>query len=178
LRWNQPGFAQTENHPVSVVSCLDAVAFCEWLSQHEQAVYRLPTEEEWEYACRANTTGIRHCDSESMPGFDWFGVNSGHRAHPVGQKKPNPFGLHDMYGNVREWCADWYDETLYQRRVNDSAAIAVPGSTPARSIRGGSFMDLRPFMRTSMRLFNAQHNRYTNIGFRVVREEGGAIKDM
>ena len=170
LSWKNPGFPQTDEHPVCVVSWHDAVAFCNWLSGEEQVVYRLPKEHEWEYACRAHTTGIRHCGKQLLSRYDWDLTNSNLRTHPVGQKLPNPFGLYDLYGNVREWCADWYDETLYKRRVKDPTAMPIEQPTQPRCVRGGSFMDLPPFMRTSMRLHSTINNRITNLGFRVVKE--------
>jgi formylglycine-generating enzyme required for sulfatase activity len=98
--WRSPGFEQTDDHPVVNVSWNDASAFCEWLSGQEGQKYRLPTEAEWEYACRAGSQ-TRYCfgDDEKMLGeYAWYAANSGSRTHAVGEKKPNAFGLHDMHG--------------------------------------------------------------------------------
>jgi formylglycine-generating enzyme required for sulfatase activity len=100
--WQSPGLEQTDDHPVVNLSWNDAVAFCEWLSRKEGVTYRLPTEAEWEYACRAGTT-TRYSfgdDEASLGEFAWFEGNSNRATHPVGQKSRNHWGLHDMYGNV------------------------------------------------------------------------------
>ena len=142
-------FVQTDNHPVVCVSWNDAQEFCAWLSRKENATYRLPTEAEWEYACRAGTTTRFHSgddeDSLQRAGniadaslqLKWFGTPPG-GAEPIplppyakpwndgypftapgGQFEPNPFGLYDMHGNVGEWCSDWYAEDYYQQSPTD-----------------------------------------------------------
>ena len=90
------------------VSWNDAVAFAEWLSRKEGKTYRLPTEAEWEYACRAGTTTRYHFgdDVSKLGDHAWYDGNSGSKTHAVGQKRPNAWGLFDMQGNVREWCSD------------------------------------------------------------------------
>jgi formylglycine-generating enzyme required for sulfatase activity len=108
--WKRPYFTQTDAHPVVCVSWNDAVKYCEWLSGKTGTVFRLPTEAEWEYACRAGT-GTRYYtgDNENDLGrAGWYNGNSGKTTHPVGQKEANRWGLYDMHGNVWEWCNDWY----------------------------------------------------------------------
>jgi formylglycine-generating enzyme required for sulfatase activity len=98
-------------NPVENVTWDNAVEFCRKLSEKTGKAVRLPTEAEWEYACRAGSkTRYSFGDSDSALGnYVWYGANSGGKLHPVGQKKPNAYGLYDMHGNVFEWCADWYD---------------------------------------------------------------------
>lgn len=112
LSWRSPGFATADDHPVVGVSWNDAQKFCRWLTEREGAagrlpagqIFRLPTEAQWEYAARAGTTD----DLEDATEFAWYRQNSGGVLHPVGTKKANPWGLHDMQGNVWEWVHDWY----------------------------------------------------------------------
>jgi formylglycine-generating enzyme required for sulfatase activity len=112
FNWRNPGFDQTENHPVVGISWNDAQQFCTWLTEREGSagrlpagyVFRLPTEAQWEYACRAGSTD----DLENAEEVAWYAPNSGGFPHPVGTKKPNPWGLYDMQGNVWEWVHDWY----------------------------------------------------------------------
>ena len=150
------------------VSWFDAVIFCNKLSEKEGRKpfyeiddkdvrvpdwngpgYRLPTEAEWEYACRANaSTPTRYSfgdDAAQLDEYGWFQVNSS-RPHPVGKKKPNGFGLHDMHGNVSEWCWDWYGEGYYKQSREDDPTGPAPRPAPGlgRVFRGGSsFMGAR-----------------------------------
>ena len=115
-----PSHFKGPQHPVETVSWDDAVKFCDKLSAlpEEQAAgrtYRLPTEAEWEYACRAgSTTGIRTGTTPRLGDHAWFTDNSSATTHPVGEKRPNAWGLYDMHGNVLEWCADWYERNTTQ----------------------------------------------------------------
>jgi len=89
-----------------------------WRCNFEADGYRLPTEAEWEYACRAGTTGKRHLDTDDehdLGRYAWYAPNAGKQTHPVGRKRPNPWGLYDMYGNVAEWCHDWYGPSTTRR---------------------------------------------------------------
>ena len=126
-----PGFPQTDDHPVVNVSWSDATAFCQWLSKKQGVKYHLPTEAQWEYACRAGTTTFWCCgDSETtLREYAWSNANSGGKTRAAGQLKPNAWGLCDMHGNVLEWCADWYAEDYYaQSPPND------PSGPTARSL--------------------------------------------
>ena len=107
---NNPSFNKAANKPVEQVSWDDAVEFCRKLSVREGAEYRLPTEAEWEYACRAGTTTAYSFgdDASRLGDYAWYIENSGRTTQPVGEKLPNAWGLYDMHGNVREWCQDWY----------------------------------------------------------------------
>jgi formylglycine-generating enzyme required for sulfatase activity len=127
-------------HPVDQVSWSDAVEFCKRLSELPEEkkagrVYRLPTEAEWEYACRAGSTTAYSFgeSSQSLGDYAWFSNNSDDRTHPVGQKKPNAWGLYDMHGNVFEWCSDWYAE-YPKGAVSDPAGPKVSSD---RVYRGG-----------------------------------------
>ncbi len=102
----------SDNAPIIGVSWHDALAYCKWLSEKTGDNYRLPTEKEWEYACRAGTTTKWSFgdDESKLKECAWYYENSDEKTHPVGEKKPNPWGLYDMHGNVWEWCKDWYDE--------------------------------------------------------------------
>ncbi len=115
--WNgEIGFPQTDHHPVVNISWNDSAAFCQWLSQKQNGWrFTLPTEARREYACRAGTTTFWHFgdNADKLPEYGWFRANSGDQSHPVGQLKPNAFGLYDMHGNAWEWCTDHYGANYY-----------------------------------------------------------------
>jgi formylglycine-generating enzyme required for sulfatase activity len=176
--WLNPGFEQTDEHPVVIVSWEDAVAFAEWLAREEHTTYRLPTEAEWEYACRAgSTTRYSFGDDEARLGeYAWFDGNSENKTHPVGQKRPNAFGLYDMPGNVWELCADWYDEKYYA----SSPAADPPGATHAslHVIRGGSWF-YAPFgCRPAFRRTIAPGHTGSITGFRVALDQSETPKAL
>jgi formylglycine-generating enzyme required for sulfatase activity len=135
--WKNPRWEQSDAHPVVRVSWKDAVAYCEWLSREEGATYRLPTEAEWEYACRAGApTAYWFGDDEARLGeYAWYSGNSGSRAHPAAAKQPNGWGLYDMHGNVWQWCSDRYGE--YRKEDNQNPQGAKEGGL--RVLRGGSW---------------------------------------
>lgn len=152
--WLKPGFAQSDKNPVVSVSWEDATAFCRWLSKKEGKTYRLPTEAEWEYACRAGTTS-RFQFGDDPRGLvkvgnvldlaakrtypQWPGAldaNDGHvHTSPVGTFAPNRFGLYDMHGNVWEWCQDWYDAKYYAK--SPASDPIGPARGDRRLFRGG-----------------------------------------
>ena len=129
-------------NPVDSVSWNDATEFCKKLSEKTRQTVRLPTEAEWEYACRAGTqTPFSFGDDPSYLGaYAWWGRNSAKTTHPVGQKKPNSWGLYDMHGNVEEWCADWWEECP-KGPVTDPAGPATAIGSGTRVLRGGSWFD-------------------------------------
>jgi formylglycine-generating enzyme required for sulfatase activity len=140
---NNPSTLRGLNLPVETVSWDDAVAYCKKLTERErvaaritaQQAYRLPTEAEWEYAARAGTTGARYGELDAIA---WHAGNSGSQTHSVKQKAANAWGLHDMLGNVWEWCSDWYGD-YPSGSVTDQMG---PSSGSARVNRGGSWNDV------------------------------------
>ncbi len=166
--WSNPGYPVSDEHPVTLVTYADATAFCRWLSEREGLAYRLPTEAEWEYACRAGTSGSRYFELTELGGHCWSLLNATMQASPCGGKHSNPWGLFDMNGNVREWCFDWYSSVAYQ-----SASESQPFGPPLgekRVIRGGCFIDLTSFMQSTHRGYMNADTARNNQGFRVLRE--------
>ena len=178
----------TDDYPVENVSWLDAVQFCNALSKRDRlphyyqlkgdkverpnpkgAGYRLPTEAEWEYACRAGTK-TRYSfgsDSRMLGDCEWFGGSSGGITHPVGQKRANDFGLFDMHGNVAEWCSDWMDGGYYKQSVT----VDPPGRSKGidRVTRGGSWKHEPAACRSAQRGWVGPAYRNIDLGFRVAR---------
>jgi formylglycine-generating enzyme required for sulfatase activity len=171
LNWRNPGFkrVQADDQPVVQICREDAIAFCEWLTQREGMLYRLPTEAEWEYACRAGTDGPWSFgnDKEALGDYAWYKQNAGATTHPVGRKHPNAFGLYDMYGNVWEWCKDRY---LPGYDPPDSSATNGASSPEEYVIRGGSFgSSATEEARSASRRGAVVGYRYHSCGFRVRR---------
>ena len=182
--WRKVGFDQTDEHPVVGVSWNDATAFCKWLSDKEGTTYRLPTEAEWEYACRAGST-TRYSggdDPEDLaltgnvadstakaqfPDSKWTIRGSDGYAYtaPVGKFRANKFGLYDMHGNVSEWCADWYDAAYYRESPSEDPAGPATGSH--RMYRGGGWIYYLWFCRSADRARNGPAQRSNYLGFRV-----------
>lgn len=134
-----PGCSMADDMPVTHISWDDADKFCRWLSEQEKTVYRLPTEAEWEYACRAGTRTLYSFgdDGKKISDYGWFkdNVTPNGTLGRVGEKLSNPFGLHDVHGNVWEWCQDFYDPKAYEKSsVNDPTG---PASGIERVLRGG-----------------------------------------
>jgi formylglycine-generating enzyme required for sulfatase activity len=158
--------AGLEQHPVVNVSWEDADAYAKWLKM------RLPTEAEWEYACRAGSSG-EYCfgDNEGELGeYAWFDSNSGGETHPVGTREPNKWRLYDMHGNVWEWCQDWYDEKYYS---NSSAVDPKgPGSGTSRVLRCGGWGGVARNCRSAFRNYGGPDLRFGFLGFRVGRSSG------
>jgi RNA polymerase sigma factor (sigma-70 family) len=152
----------TRCFPVELVSWGDATAFCRDLAHRTGRNARLPSEAEWEYACRAGTkTAYFFGDNrEQLGDYAWYGANCDSQTHPVGGKKPNPWGLYDMHGNVWQWCADWFDE-------RDPIAPVVRYTERSRVVRGGSWYSLAGSSRAARRNGFPAGGSGVYLGFRV-----------
>ncbi|MCA8988873.1 MAG: formylglycine-generating enzyme family protein [Planctomycetaceae bacterium] len=177
--------------PVVNVTQYSAKTFCEWLSVLTGDYYRLPTEAEWEYACRAGTTTTYSFgdDLSQLQQYAWFYTNSDERYHPVGQKKPNPWGLYDMHGNVSEWCLDQYLPGYYRvlsKHQPVEFPLAIPAALYPRVVRGGSWDSDAEYLRSAARDYSKEdwkiadpqlprspwyHTDASWNGFRVIRPE-------
>jgi formylglycine-generating enzyme required for sulfatase activity/energy-coupling factor transporter ATP-binding protein EcfA2 len=165
---DEPSSFKGDDLPVEGISWWQAKGYCEKLSALTGKTYRLPTEAEWEYAARGGTTTeYSFGDDKSMLGeYAWFRENAGGETHPVGQKKPNPFGLYDMHGNVWEWVEDHYHEN-YVGAPTDGSAWLTDDDTAYRVLRGGSWYDVYVF-RSAYRINGHPDIRNYANGFRVV----------
>lgn len=143
------------DHPAVGMSQYAAIQFCKWLYTRTGVFYRLPTEAEWEYAVRAGTTDPYFFGSnpDELEQYAWYDDNSGGETHPVGNKKPNPWGLYDMYGNVSEWTADQYIPDFYSEFKDSTAVdpIAKAVNLYPHTLRGGSFADDPEALRSANR---------------------------
>ena len=164
--WRDPGFAQTEDHPVVCVSWLDAQAYVAWLAgQSSGKPYRLPTEAEWEYCCRAGTT------TAYSTGDDITTEHASFARHTPGTAscfrcRPNAWGLQDLHGNVWEWCEDnWHSDYTGSPPHDGSAWIG--GDPSKRVLRGGSWIGYPQYLRSAYRDGDAPTFRDKDVGFRV-----------
>jgi formylglycine-generating enzyme required for sulfatase activity len=157
-----------DDHPLVNVSWNDAAAFCAWLSEKEGEKSHLPSEVQWEYACRAGatTTWYSGDDEGTLRKHAWFQANAEDKTHPVGQKSPNAWGLYDMHGNVWEWCQDRFGEPYPTSPLEDPSR-AAGGSSRVR--RGGGWAVGAPVCRASYRGWFAGSGRYGDLGFRIAR---------
>jgi len=157
------------NRPVEQVSWNDVQEFLRKLNEQEKGKpYRLPTEAEWEHAARAGTTTV-YCfgdDPERLSEYAWYDKNSGHTTHPVGQLKPNAWGLCDVQGNVWEWVQDWYAADYYGQRPNLDRDPQGPDKGEARVLRGGSWYYGARSVRIAYRRGYEPGDRFGGIGFR------------
>ena len=182
-----PSYSKGDNLPVETVSWFDAIEYCNKRSQKEGLTpaysisgtgdnrtvswnrnangYRLPTEAEWEYACRAGTTTVYNTGANINDNTGWYNSNSGRKTHPVGQKSANAWGLYDMHGNVWEWCWDWYGDYSSGSQTDPMGA----SSGTDRVHRGGCWGNSAGYLRSAIRDFNDPSCRYGSLGFRLVR---------
>lgn len=155
---------KTGDAPVDSVTWDQATEYCQKMTRIDRDAgvlpedweYRLPTESEWEYACRAGSSEARHGEPQDVA---WYHTNAGDKPHPVGQKTPNAWGFHDMLGNVWEWCQDWY--WAYNKSY--------------RCMRGGCYLSSARFCRASQRWGRHPHDRSRSIGFRLLATTAGSF---
>jgi formylglycine-generating enzyme required for sulfatase activity len=177
-----------EGYPAICMTQFAAKMYCKWLSAKTGHYYRLPTEADWEYACRAGTTTAYSFgnDPEKLAAYAWSTDNSDEKYHKVGKKKPNPWGLYDMHGNVAEWCLDQYSPDRYKKlgdKLIDNP-VTVVTKTYSQVARGGSWTEEAPALRSAARRASSKDWKlqdpqipksvwyYTDaqfVGFRVIR---------
>ena len=161
---------QGDDRPVETVSWEDCQGFIAKVDAEARRQFgggaRLPTEAEWEYACRAGTTG-RYGGNGNLDDMGWYSGNSGSETHPVGQKRTNAWGFYDMHGNVWEWCSDWFGS--YEGDATDPIGAA---SGVNRVLRGGSWDSLARFCRSAFRFRLNPGNRRDGDGFRLCCSAG------
>jgi formylglycine-generating enzyme required for sulfatase activity len=185
--WADPGFEQTDAHPVTCTSWNDAVAYAQWLSTKTGHRYRLPSASEWEYAARAGSAAAlpwgadpaAACDNANVadqraarryPGWDVFACDDGYvNTSPVSTYKPNAFGLDDMLGNVFQWTLDCW-RADYVGAPSDGAA-RQDGDCGQRELRGGSWFSEPAYVRPAYRNHFAADYRTSSVGFRLVRDD-------
>jgi len=154
--------------PVEMVNWEDCQKFLKRLNDKVRGErFQLPTEAQWEYACRAGSK-TRYCfgdDEKQLGEYGWYEKNSGNTTHPVGEKKPNGWGLYDMHGNVWEWCQDWYGDGYYATSPTDDPMGAATGSH--RVVRGGWWFDPAGLCRSAFRGLSESGRRFEDLGLRV-----------
>ena len=159
-----------EHHPMIFVSWHGAKAYCKWLSEKNSHTYRLPSEAEWEYAAKGGiySQGFLYAGSNKLKEVGWYDINSHTEPKPVGLKCPNKLGLHDMSGNVFEWCEDhWHDD--YNDALKDGSAWGGDKENEERVVRGGSWYYYDDYCRVSFRFSFIHNYRFINVGFRLAR---------
>ncbi len=168
LSWRTPSYEQTPAHPVASLTWTEAQVFCKWLGEKTSRSVRLPTEAEWEYACRAGSKTRYYFgdDDKQLGDYAWYNGNSNGKAHPVAQKKPNAFGLYDMHGNITELCLDILDNEYYAK----SKPVDPQGPTSGnrRIARGGTWWFDSRMARSACRGPYLGPNWPSRDGFRVV----------
>jgi sulfatase modifying factor 1 len=164
--WHYPGFIQGKDHPVVCVTWFDALEFCLWLSAKTGKSYRLPTEAEWEFSCRAgsDTRWFSGDYPIDLKQYAWLESNSENETRPVALKSPNSLGLYDLHGNIWEWCQDWFGPYTEEA---DSLDPKGPQSGIYRIARGGSWIDSEEHATSSFRCRIKPFQHANNIGFRV-----------
>jgi formylglycine-generating enzyme required for sulfatase activity len=166
---DEPSCFEGDNRPVECITWNKVQEFIKKLNELENTdKYRLPSEVEWEYACKAGTDTIYFFGNSGLQldEYAWYYLNSSHETHSVGQKKPNPWGLHDMYGNVWEWCQDRYHR-IYEEDLAEGTAWEIVGNT-AIALRGGAWVSYSNKCHSSYRSsFDSDYGLYS-VGFRLL----------
>ena len=166
---SNPSDLKGPKNPVENVSWDDCQGFCAKLGASFRGTFRLPSEAQWEYACRAGSAG-KYCfgaNKTQLAEYAWYTGNAESKTHPVGEKKPNAWGLYDMHGNVWEWCADWYDSGYYAGSLADDPTGPTTG--PGRVLRGGGWFNGVRHCRSANRRSDAPGYRSNGLGLRVSR---------
>jgi len=147
------GMGKEGGYPANSMSQRTAIMYCKWLYQKTKIFYRLPTEAEWEYACKAgtNTAYFFGNNAADLDKYAWYEKNSENTFHKVGKKLPNPWGLYDMLGNMTEWTLDHYDATAFEKVNNEQLTIAANEAKYPKTLKGGSFIDPAIELRSAKR---------------------------
>jgi len=179
---NPSHFPGDPNRPVEKMSWFDAVRYCSAITKHERDggrlpsgyEYRLPSEAEWEYACRAGTTNLFSFGDAATAAdqYAWTAENSQAITHPVGQKRPNPWGLHDIHGNVWEWCLDWFEKYP----AVDVTDPTGPATGKFKVFRGGGLNNDIEYARSANRFMMSPSNGIYFVGFRVALSESKRVQ--
>jgi len=157
---NPAKFQKGNNFPVDQISWNDCQLFVSKLNGKSHKVFRLPTEAEWEYACRSGGLDEKYSGGDGIDQAAWYNSNSGNSTHAVGNKKANGIGLYDMSGNVNEWCADWFDNKYYSvSPARNPQQLSNAGVSNKRVFRGGGFDDNPDKLRSSCRQGGAPRYR-------------------
>lgn len=182
------GMGTSKGLPIGNVTQFAASQFCKWLSAKTGHFYRLPTEAEWEYSARAGSNTAYHFgdEIEKLKDYAWSYENSNDTYHPVGEKKPNAWGLYDMHGNVAEWTLDAYLPEVYKtRKASTISSFEIPTAPYPHTVRGGSYYDDAEYLRSAARFGSTENwkmrdpqfpkSKWWNtdapfVGFRIVRD--------
>jgi len=159
---NNPSDFHGKNLPVEQVTWYEARDYCKAVGQ------RLPTEAEWEQAARAGSSTVYTWGDAIDGDYAWYWENSQRSTHPVGSRKPNAFGLHDMPGNVWEWVADWYERNYYQKKINTNPK--GPKTGKFRVVRGGSWVNYEDTLHSAFRRWSRPEVRFNDTGFRCAKD--------
>ncbi len=167
---NNPSyFKEGDSHRVETVSWNDVQEFIRKLNAGEKGGFRLPTEAEWEYACRSGGEQEKYCGGNDVARVAWYRENSGGNTHPVGEKAANGLGIYDMSGNVWEWVEDCWHES-YEGAPNEGSAWSSGGNCKSRVLRGGSWNIYPYWVRSANRFWYNRDTRNYYGGFRMAQD--------